>query len=657
MPELYQYTPLPGGRYIRLLYLEPGTKSDAGRCQLTTVSLDEAPPFEALSYHWGSTQLSHSISVKGEGALNLTSNLVSALTRVRHETEVRVLWADAICINQESIEERTEQVQLMSAIYGRASQVLIYLGAATDDLAVAVALIMKMFNLALEERRTGGTERLVESRYPSAKDNEEWGLPPFDSPDWECLLRFFARAWFERVWIVQEVRVSSSALALIGDYEISWLIIYIASSWFATKNYKYLPAGTGIYAGHIGIVGWPNRIGCHKLEPSSSFRVPLNQIIRKMRPSKATDPRDKIFGFLGLAAEAEGGEDPRLRPDYSKSLERTYRDASRFLIETERSLQILSAVCWVPDPRSPIVWKKTSIETEYGTETTSKLEWGPPDESVVFPSWVPRWDCPIIAYPLVGRSDRENFFHASGDIPLGLIDSADENALIVRGLEIDVVLQQSDVLSSELIGYEPHQTILDTAWLEMGSKATIYPDGDRLDIFHLTLTAGLMLNQKEAEGDAGYQENVRAFRKKMPKYSGRKSGSHVEEAKPPELSKNQLKGSDNCEGVEPPTDIPDVDITIDMTGDPDVYLRLVKEYCDHRRFFVTKKGYMGLGPQGILPWDTVCVLFGGDTPYVLRKKEGCWQFIGECYVHGIMKGEAVRVLKDGVDEGEVFEIR
>ncbi|KAG4439296.1 hypothetical protein IFR05_005229 [Cadophora sp. M221] len=632
MTELYQYRPLPDGKYIRLLHLEPGTKKDAGRCQLTTVKLDDTPPFEALSYHWGSTQLSHSISVNGEGALNLTSNLVSALIRVRHETEVRVLC--------------------------RASQVLIYLGAATDDLAVAVALIMKMFNLALEENRKGGTERLVESRYPSAKDNEEWGLPPFDSPDWECLLRFFAHEWFERVWIVQEVRVSSSALALIGDYEISWLIIYIASSWFATKNYKYLPSGTGIYAGHIGIVGWPNRIGCHRLNASSSFRVPLNQIIRKMRPSKATDPRDKIFGFLGLAAEAEGSEDPRLRPDYSKSLEQTYRDASRFLIETERSLQILSAVCWVPDPRSPIVWTKTSIETEYGTETTSKLEWGPPDESVIFPSWVPRWDCPNIAYPLVGRSDHENFFHASGDIPLGLIVSGDENTLIVRGMEIDIVLQQSDVLASELIGYELHQTALDRAWLEMGSKAAIYPENNRLDIFHLTLTAGLMLNQKEAEGDAGYQENVSAFRKKMPKYIEEEGQSHIEEAEPPELSGNRLEGNDSYERGEAPTQIPGVDITIDMRGDPDVYLRLVEENCDHRRYFVTEKGYMGLGPQGMLPGDIVCVLFGGDTPYVLREKQGCWQFVGECYVHGIMKEEAVRNLKDGVDdEGVVFEIR
>jgi len=98
MAELYHYTPLPDENYIRLLYLEPGTKGEAGRCQLRIVNLDNAPSSEALSYCWGNSNFAFSISVDGEGAISLTFNLVSALERVRHENEVRVLWADAICI-------------------------------------------------------------------------------------------------------------------------------------------------------------------------------------------------------------------------------------------------------------------------------------------------------------------------------------------------------------------------------------------------------------------------------------------------------------------------------------------------------------------------------------------------------------------------------
>ncbi|KAH7409330.1 heterokaryon incompatibility protein-domain-containing protein [Cadophora sp. MPI-SDFR-AT-0126] len=648
MTELYEYAPLPGGNHIRLLYLEPGTKHESGQCQLQIVNLDDAPPFEALSYCWGSPEFDYTISVSGEGLLKITSNLALALVRVRHGTEVKVLWIDAICIDQNNIEERTEQVQLMSAIYGRASPVLIYLGPATNDLPVAVPLIMKVFNLALQEKMTGDGEQLTQSRYPSAKDNEAWGLPPLDSPEWDSLIRFFGREWFGRVWIVQEVRVASNAVAFIGDYEISWMIIYIASSWFATKNYKHLPAGNG----HLGMVTWPNRIGCHKLDRNASFHVPLTNLIRQMRPSKATDPRDKIFALLGMALEAEGSEDPRLKPDYSKSLEETYRDVSRFLIEHERSLQILSAVCWVPDPRSPLTWKHTSNESEFGTETLSSIEWGPPDEKVVFPSWVPRWDCPNIALPLVDRQDHGTFFRASGDISLCLIPSADENALIVKGLEIDVVTCVSDVAFSRLIGYEPHQTAIDRAWQEMGSKATtIYPEDNRLDIFHLTLTAGLMLNQKEAENDATYQGSVRAFRKKMPRYCQAKGGFEVMASGSKDENFLISNVSVDPEVVEIAEDI---EVLTDMTGDPDAYLRLVEDYCSERQFFITGNGRMGLGPKGLLPEDHVCILFGGDTPYVLRKTESCWKFVGECYVHGVMKGEAVKDLKG---DGIVFEIR
>ncbi|KAK0109687.1 hypothetical protein ONS95_002366 [Cadophora gregata] len=503
---------------------------------------------------------------------------------------------------------------------------------------------MKVFNLALQEGRSDDREQLTKRKYPSAKDNEEWGLPPLDSPEWDSLIRFFGREWFGRVWIVQEVRVASNAIALIGDYEISWMIVYIESSWFATKNYKHLSAGNG----HIGIVAWANRIGCHKLDRNASFRVPLSRIIRQMRPSKSTDPRDKIFALLGMAEESENCDDPRLKPYYSKSLEHTYRDISRLLIDHERSLQILSAVGWVPDPRSPLNWRQTNNETEFGTETLSSIEWGPPDESVIFPSWVPRWDCPTIALPLVDRRDHEVFFHASGDYPLGLSPSADANTLIVKGLEIDVVARTSDVEFSKYIGYESHQTAIDRAWQEMGDRAAIYPEEYRLDVFHMTLTAGLMLNQKEAEGDANYRENVKAFRERIPRYNKAQDESHT---KVPDDDDTKVPNIDVDPRLVDTSE--DNELLIDTASDPDVYLRLVEGYCSERQLFITRQGYLGLGPKGIRPEDTVCILFGGDTPYILRKKDTCWKFVGECYVYGLMKGEAVR---DFMGDGDTFMI-
>ncbi|KAH8789969.1 hypothetical protein F5882DRAFT_267251, partial [Hyaloscypha sp. PMI_1271] len=75
-----------------------------------------------------------------------------------------------------------------------------------------------------------------------------------------------------------------------------------------------------------------------------------------------------------------------------------------------------------------------------------------------------------------------------------------------------------------------------------------------------------------------------------------------------------------------------------------------------RRFFTTEKGYMGLGPPTLQPGDVICVIFGGITPFALRKQESDfssssqnirYRLVGECYLHGIMHGEAINELEEG----------
>lgn len=69
-----------------------------------------------------------------------------------------------------------------------------------------------------------------------------------------------------------------------------------------------------------------------------------------------------------------------------------------------------------------------------------------------------------------------------------------------------------------------------------------------------------------------------------------------------------------------------------------------------RRLFRTERGFMGLGPVAARIGDKVCVLLGGQVLYVLRDRdEGCYEFVGECYVHGMMDGQAL--------EDEEFQIR
>ena len=93
----FQYSRLEGARGIRLLVLQPGRVSDEISCTLKIVLLDERPSFEALSYTWGDLAEKRPIQC-GNGSLDVTINLYSALRHLRYMTRNRVLWADAVCL-------------------------------------------------------------------------------------------------------------------------------------------------------------------------------------------------------------------------------------------------------------------------------------------------------------------------------------------------------------------------------------------------------------------------------------------------------------------------------------------------------------------------------------------------------------------------------
>jgi len=74
--------------------------------------------------------------------------------------------------------------------------------------------------------------------------------------------------------------------------------------------------------------------------------------------------------------------------------------------------------------------------------------------------------------------------------------------------------------------------------------------------------------------------------------------------------------------------------THDEIGWNEDYVKVVELHCGYRRFFFTEKGYLGLGPNKIEAQDQVCIIFGGKTPFILRKVEEHYKLIGEAYIHG-----------------------
>jgi hypothetical protein len=185
-PDPWSYSPLEQiNRSVRLLRLQPGRTEDLIRCDLQTIMFNSVP------------------------GKKISANLAAALRQLRKEDEATLLWVDQLCINQEDLDERGQQVQLMSAIYSGASYTPIWLGEARED-TVAGLQILKLASeqyfqtawSAVEYDETGTTKAMVGTKgllvsFDSHR-NAQMGFLPRDDVKWEAFLDIITRSWFKR---------------------------------------------------------------------------------------------------------------------------------------------------------------------------------------------------------------------------------------------------------------------------------------------------------------------------------------------------------------------------------------------------------------------------------------------------------------------------
>ncbi|OGM40313.1 hypothetical protein ABOM_011087 [Aspergillus bombycis] len=274
----YNYTPLPPGHNtIRMLRLLPNKDRAAPiECGLIEHPLkeQEEQAYEALSYVWGSTENPSLIYVNSY-SLEVTSNLHAALSRLRYERFPRLLWVDAICIDQKSNTEKEEQIQLMAKIYGQAKNVIVWLGEEENDSTLTLARLQ----VAAE-----GESLLVE----------------FNDA---ALIELLERPWFRRVWVLQEVGVARSVLVKCGPMEMN---------------------GYAFSSGLRGIEDFHNR--CPRLQSLINSvrpvtyllgraifrpgygvmherRRPLGELLDMYHSHKATIRHDKVFALLGMCCD------------------------------------------------------------------------------------------------------------------------------------------------------------------------------------------------------------------------------------------------------------------------------------------------------------------------------------------------------------------
>jgi len=185
------YAPIVGTESFRTLHLQPALDASAPlRFKFGVHSPDSDEEYEAISYTWGEPTLVHPVYLDDRSHVKVTKNLDGALRRFRDATKVRILWADAICINQRDNEEKSTQIPLMARIFRNAQRVLAWLDGGVET-----------------ER---GMRLLGEwSRIPrhSVTRNRLWHGEPYmsawDVSEEDCVSfrNFLGHAWFTRLWM------------------------------------------------------------------------------------------------------------------------------------------------------------------------------------------------------------------------------------------------------------------------------------------------------------------------------------------------------------------------------------------------------------------------------------------------------------------------
>lgn len=187
----------PEDREVRLLHLKPGNFTDDIKIRLEVVSIENRPYYEALSYVWGVEKSPRKVLVDDIHKVEITENLDCALRHLRYPDQHRMLWIDALCINQNNQSESNSQVHLMGSIYESATEVLIWLGPNLNNRFTD-----------LMRRISGGIE-------PASKA-ELMLLAP-------RLAQLGTSPWFTRVWVVQELVLSTEdPIIYIGNSHVSW---------------------------------------------------------------------------------------------------------------------------------------------------------------------------------------------------------------------------------------------------------------------------------------------------------------------------------------------------------------------------------------------------------------------------------------------------
>ena len=593
------YSPLnSSSRHIRLLSLAPSAdRCSPIHCSLIPLELREPVDieYEALSYVWGNSTEKRNIYVD-DSPFAVTHNLYEALLQLRQRSAVRVLWIDAICINQADIEERNGQVRQMRDVYAIAVRVLVWLGEA--DKADEMEDVEKAMETLLNIRETGEKN----------SDGMIWIQPNQVRHIYSGLGKILRRSWWTRVWVVQEATVAGEEV--IAGCGTCW----IPFKMFAMVQWtiRFDPSLTEDVRERVfGIneassAEYNNVFRMWLTRRRQRANITLSELLQDTRRREATDARDKVFGLIGLLYP-----EPKqiFLPDYNLSVAEVYQRAMVYSLNTDKD--------------NPLA----QLEL---------LQYALSQHSFELPSWcvdfsTKTWQDRYTALKRIHHTETQ----ASGKIRQPTITyRTEENAILLYGTIIgNVVFAQTRHLDrSEAAPLGPEKELLPSTFLsemltftQRCSVALVNRVGPE--------AATQMIRQGEVWRTVNWGSDILPESKHWPL-----------EKRPDWMA---LIGEDlsiqlpEWSSFAQQRDTAHTGVTADLSrrlrdGITDIALRSAG-CC----LLATDSDYFGIGDDPVREGDILCVVFGLGTPAVLRPCGDAFELIAFAYVQGVMRGEYV----------------
>jgi hypothetical protein len=626
--EEFKYRPLPNEWSIRLLEVIYPKSRDEIYCSLVVKDVRSKPWYNCLSYTWGDPFPAKASPRKVDwGArdysiicnnktLKVTKNLRDAIwglaTSGRSGRRLHQIWIDAVCIDQDNIPERSAQVLQMHNIYRLAQSVIIWLGPETKSLDLAISVMHRVVSISPEDFSRAGMF------HPDQDEPYMWmGIDKIYPYEWGACDDFFARTWFGRAWIFQEVVVARDLIVRCGSVEIPWNLV-AHTSWFLNASQWDTRIGQGGDEKRNTIYSARYISRARQMMQSQkrlfSKGLTYDFLLERGRSQfQASDPRDMIYAVLGccfLKFQAE------VSVDYRKSVSDVYTEATQALILFSRDLRFLTAV------------EDASVR---------KVE--------NLPSWVPDYSIPPYPIPLQGlHQDGKTVYSAAGGTHRESFRIRQVGkTVVVSGFRFDRIVDIGET-HEELFACDTSMASLDRMLDPLDYR---FITGEtNIEAFWRTLVGNTESGVFPATLGLGkcFTSWV-AWKMALIEKDKENTSNNTDIAVIGEVDgKGQLptrKEILSCvaslKRMQQRSDAQATTYSRAMLFDNESSIVL-----SGRRLLRTEKRYLGLGPLSVKIGDEIFIIPGSNTPIILRKSSAeSYCLVGEAYVHGTMQGEAL----------------